>query len=125
MSVGLITEYLMEAFLLIYGPFSAVDFDIDGLYSGVFALRNRDQIHSLVVADSWREDLLRHLPLAGPTRTRSAVRSAMTWCSWTLSRASCSGSAASYRPWASPTASTGFPSAAIPVQEPYFPFRYC
>ncbi|RKP28443.1 hypothetical protein METBISCDRAFT_32176 [Metschnikowia bicuspidata] len=47
-SVGLITEYLMEAFSLIYGPFSAVDFDIGGLYSRVFALRNRDQIHSLV-----------------------------------------------------------------------------
>lgn len=66
-SVGIITEYLLEALNKehIDGPFSAVGFDIGGLYSKVFALRNPGQMHSILLVDSWHEDLLKHFPLIG------------------------------------------------------------
>lgn len=69
-SVGIIVEYLMEALKKegIEGPFSAVGFDVGGLYSKVFALRNAGQMHSLLLVDSWHEDLLKHWPFSGPNK---------------------------------------------------------
>lgn len=69
-SLGLVTEYLMEALAKenIEGPFSAVGFDIGGLYSRVFALRNPGQMHSILLVDSWHEDLLKHFPFSGPNK---------------------------------------------------------
>lgn len=69
-SLGLVTEYLMEALAKenIEGPFSAVGFDIGGLYSRVFALRNPGQMHSVLLVDSWHEDLLKHFPFSGPNK---------------------------------------------------------
>lgn len=69
-SVSIIVEYLMEALRSekIEGPFLAVGFDEGGLYSRVFALRNRGQIHSLFLVDSWHEDLLKHFPFSGSNK---------------------------------------------------------
>lgn len=69
-SLGLATEYLMEAMAKenIEGPFSAVGFDIGGLYSRVFALRNPGRMHSILLVDSWHEDLLKHFPFSGPNK---------------------------------------------------------
>ncbi|OBA22272.1 hypothetical protein METBIDRAFT_39790 [Metschnikowia bicuspidata var. bicuspidata NRRL YB-4993] len=69
-SVGIIVEYLMEALKKegIEGPYSAVGFDVGGLYSKVFALRNAGQMHSMLLVDSWHEDLLTHWPFSGPNK---------------------------------------------------------
>lgn len=69
-SISIVVEYLMEALDAekIEGPFSAVGFDQGGLYSRVFALRNRGQIHSLFLVDSWHEDLLKHFPFSGSNK---------------------------------------------------------
>lgn len=75
-SVGLITDYLIEALAKenIEGPFSAVGFDIGGLYSRVFALRKPGQMHSLLLVDSWHEDLLTHFPFSGPNKKNESRR---------------------------------------------------
>ena len=69
-SIGIIVEYLMEALKKegIEGPYSAVGFDVGGLYSKVFALRNAGQMHSMLLVDSWHEDLLKHWPFSGPNK---------------------------------------------------------
>lgn len=69
-SVGIIIEYLTEALKRegIEGPFSAVGYDSGGLYSRVFALRNAGQMHSVLLVDSWHEDLLKHFPFSGPNK---------------------------------------------------------
>lgn len=66
-SIGLVSEYLSEALTKekIEGPFSAVGFDIGGLYSRVFALRKPGQMHSILLVDSWHEDLLKQFPFSG------------------------------------------------------------
>lgn len=68
--IGIQVEYLMEALRLegIEGPYSAVGFDVGGLYSRVFALRNAGQMHSILLVDSWHEDLLKHFPFSGPNK---------------------------------------------------------
>ncbi|KAM9924555.1 hypothetical protein OXX59_004453 [Metschnikowia pulcherrima] len=69
-SIGIIVEYLMEALKKegIEGPYSAVGFDVGGLYSKVFASRNAGQMHSMLLVDSWHEDLLKHWPFSGPNK---------------------------------------------------------
>ncbi|CUM65546.1 uncharacterized protein PRCAT00003192001 [Priceomyces carsonii] len=66
-SISLITEHLAEALRKekIEGPYSLVGFDIGGLYSRMFASRNPGRIHSILLVDSWHEDLLRKRPFAG------------------------------------------------------------
>lgn len=78
-SISIEVEYLMEALRKekIEGPFCAVGFDIGGLYSRVFALRNLGQMHLMLLVDSWHEDLLRHFPFSGPNKkneSRKAFR---------------------------------------------------
>lgn len=70
LSVSITVEYLMEALRKekIEGPFSAVGFDSGGLYSKVFALRNKGQMHSMLLVDSWHEDLLKHFPFSGSNK---------------------------------------------------------
>ncbi|RLV87091.1 putative vacuolar membrane protein [Meyerozyma sp. JA9] len=69
-SINIITEYLMEALgkEKIDGPFSVVGFDIGGLYARAFASRNSHNIHSVMLVDSWHEDLLKLNPFSGPGR---------------------------------------------------------
>ncbi|CAH2355814.1 uncharacterized vacuolar membrane protein [[Candida] railenensis] len=69
-SISIITEYLMEALRKedIEGPFSLVGFDIGGLYSRLFASRNPGKIHSLLLVDSWHEDLLKKDPFSGTNK---------------------------------------------------------
>ena len=69
-SINIITEYLIEALEKekIEGPFSVVGFDIGGLYARAFALRNSHNIHSVMLVDSWHEDLLKLNPFSGPGR---------------------------------------------------------
>lgn len=66
-SISIIIEYLNEALTKegIEGPFSLVGFDIGGLYSRVFASRKPGSIHSMLLVDSWSEDLLKTRPFAG------------------------------------------------------------
>ncbi|KAG7194554.1 uncharacterized protein KQ657_004769 [Scheffersomyces spartinae] len=66
-SFSIIVEYLNEALNKegIEGPFSLVGFDIGGLYSRVFAGRRPGNIHSMLLVDSWSEDLLKTRPFAG------------------------------------------------------------
>lgn len=70
LSISIIVEYLMEALRSekIEGPFSAIGYDEGGLFSRVFALRNRGQIHSLFLVDSWHEDLLKQFPFSGSNK---------------------------------------------------------
>lgn len=65
-SVGIISEYLIEALRKqnIEGPFSVVGFDLGGLYARMFASRNPSAVESLVLVDSWHEDLLKHNPFS-------------------------------------------------------------
>lgn len=69
-SIGIIVDHLLEALKKekIEGPFSLVGFDIGGLYSRVFASRNPGKIHSLLLVDSWHEDLLLHHPFSGSNK---------------------------------------------------------
>lgn len=68
LSIGIISEYLIEALRKekIEGPFSIIGFDIGGLYARMFASRNVGNIHSLLLVDSWHEDLLKVRPFSGP-----------------------------------------------------------
>lgn len=70
LSISITVEYLMEALRKekIEGPFSAVGFDVGGLYSRVFTLRNLGQMHSMLLVDSWHEDLLKHFPFSGSNK---------------------------------------------------------
>lgn len=70
LSISINIEYLMEALRKekIEGPFCSVGFDIGGLYSKVFALRNVGQMHSMLLVDSWHEDLLKHFPFSGTNK---------------------------------------------------------
>lgn len=70
LSISITIEYLMDALRKekIEGPFSAVGFDVGGLYSKVFALRNKGQMHSMLLVDSWHEDLLKHFPFSGTNK---------------------------------------------------------
>ena len=68
--INIVTEYLMEALAKenIEGPFALVGFDIGGLYSRMFASKNVAKVHSLLLVDSWHEDLLQKRPFSGPSR---------------------------------------------------------
>lgn len=70
LSISITVEYLIEALRheKIEGPFSAVGFDVGGLYSRVFTLRNLGQMHSMLLVDSWHEDLLKHFPFSGTNK---------------------------------------------------------
>ncbi|CCH41792.1 putative membrane protein [Wickerhamomyces ciferrii] len=59
-SISIVSELLSEALRKqkINGPFLLVGFDIGGLYSTVFASHNTAQIESILLVDSWHEDLL-------------------------------------------------------------------
>jgi len=59
-SISIVSELLTEALRKqkINGPFTLVGFDIGGLYSTVFASHNTAQIDSILLVDSWHEDLL-------------------------------------------------------------------
>lgn len=59
-SISIVSELLAEALRKqkIQGPFILVGFDIGGLYSQVFASHNTAQIESILLVDSWHEDLL-------------------------------------------------------------------
>lgn len=74
-SISIIVEYLMEALEeeKIEGPFSAVGFDVGGLYSRVFALRSPGKMHSLLLVDSWHEDLLKHFPFSGSDKKNEGI----------------------------------------------------
>lgn len=76
LSISITIEYLMEALSKekIEGPFSAVGFDSGGLYSRVFTLRNRGQMHSMLLVDSWHEDLLKHFPFSGTNKKNESRR---------------------------------------------------
>ncbi|KAK6197601.1 uncharacterized protein RJT21DRAFT_116523 [Scheffersomyces amazonensis] len=69
-SIGIISEYLSEALDKegIEGPFTLVGFDIGGLYSRIFASRHLEKIHSILLVDSWHEDLLKKFPFSGINR---------------------------------------------------------
>lgn len=75
-SVSISTEHLMEALKAekIEGPFTAIGFDAGGLYSRVFALRNLGQMHSILLVDSWHEDLLKHFPFSGSNKKNESRR---------------------------------------------------
>lgn len=75
-SIAIVVEYLMEALKeeKIEGPFSAIGFDVGGLYSRVFALRNPQLTHSLLLVDSWHEDLLKHFPFSGSNKKNEGRR---------------------------------------------------
>lgn len=75
-SIGIITEYLMEALRKenIEGPFSLVGFDIGGLYSRMFASRNPGKVHSLLLVDSWHQDLLKNRPFSGTNRKNESKK---------------------------------------------------
>lgn len=75
-SVGIITEYLVEALdqIGVTGPFLLVGFDSGGLYLRMFALRNPSQTHSLLLVDAWHEDLLKNNPFGGPNRKNEPRR---------------------------------------------------
>lgn len=67
-SIGIVSEVLTEALLRekIEGPFAVVGFDIGGLYARMFASRNTGRVHSLLLVDSWHEDLLKQRPFSRP-----------------------------------------------------------
>lgn len=67
LSIGIVSEYLIEALRKerLEGPFSLVGFDIGGLYARMFASRSSGNIHSLLLVDSWHEDLLKIRPFSG------------------------------------------------------------
>lgn len=75
-SIGIATEYLIEALRheKIEGPFSLVGFDIGGLYSRMFASRNPGKIHSMLLVDSWHQDLLKKDPFSGNNRKNENPR---------------------------------------------------
>lgn len=75
-SIGIITEYLLEALRKekIEGPFSLVGFDVGGLYSRMFASRNPGKVHSLLLVDSWHQDLLKNRPFSGTNRKNERNR---------------------------------------------------
>lgn len=63
-SVSIIIDYLNEALVKkgISGPFALVGFDVGGLYSRMFASKNPGKVDSIMLVDSWHEDLLRLKP---------------------------------------------------------------
>lgn len=69
-SISIIADYLSEALAheKIEGPFALAAFDIGGLYARVFAARHPEQVHSLLLVDSWHQDLLRKFPFSGTNR---------------------------------------------------------
>lgn len=69
-SMSIIIDYLREALRNegVEGPFSLVGFDIGGLYSRMFASQSPGSIHSIMLVDSWHEDLLKIYPFSGYNR---------------------------------------------------------
>ncbi|ODQ62002.1 hypothetical protein WICANDRAFT_49178 [Wickerhamomyces anomalus NRRL Y-366-8] len=59
-SISIVSELLAEALRSkkINGPFLLIGYDIGGLYSTVFASHNTAQVQSMLLVDSWHEDLL-------------------------------------------------------------------
>lgn len=59
-SISIVSELLAEALRSkkIGGPFLLIGYDIGGLYSTVFASHNTAQVESILLVDSWHEDLL-------------------------------------------------------------------
>ncbi|CAK9440223.1 uncharacterized protein LODBEIA_P43230 [Lodderomyces beijingensis] len=66
-SIGIVSEYLGEALRAekIEGPFTLVGFDIGGLYSRLFASRNKGIVQSILLVDAWSVDLLKKWPFSG------------------------------------------------------------
>lgn len=61
-SIAMIADSLSYALIeeaQIKGPFVAVGYDIGGLFTRVFAAKNLDRIHSMMLVESWHEDLLK------------------------------------------------------------------
>jgi pimeloyl-ACP methyl ester carboxylesterase len=75
-SIGMIVEYLIEALDKkgVSGPFSLVGFDIGGLYSRMFASKRPELVHSLLLVDSWHQDLLKSNPFSGTNRKKELTR---------------------------------------------------
>ncbi|KAK6454139.1 uncharacterized protein RJT20DRAFT_130170 [Scheffersomyces xylosifermentans] len=74
-SVGIIADYLVQALEKekIEGPFSLVAFDVGGLYSRMVASKIPGKIHSLLLVDSWHEDLLKKWPFSGSNRKNEST----------------------------------------------------
>lgn len=67
-SVSIVADYLLEALHAqdIRGPYGLVAFDLGGLYARVLAAKIPDSVSSIVLVDSWHEDLLKLNPFTGP-----------------------------------------------------------
>ncbi|CDR43905.1 CYFA0S13e00518g1_1 [Cyberlindnera fabianii] len=65
-SLSIVSDLLTEALhkLKVDGPFLVAGHDIGGLYSMVFASRNQARVESLLLVDSWHEDLLLRNPVS-------------------------------------------------------------
>ncbi|EGV61673.1 alpha/beta-hydrolase [Yamadazyma tenuis ATCC 10573] len=63
-SVSIIVDYLEEALKQsgVPGPFALVGFDVGGLYSRAFASKNPTITKSIMLVDSWHEDMLKLKP---------------------------------------------------------------
>ncbi|SCU85393.1 LADA_0D07250g1_1 [Lachancea dasiensis] len=60
-SIAMVADALSYALVedaKIKGPFSLVGYDIGGLYSQVFAAKNLDKVDSMLLVESWHEDIL-------------------------------------------------------------------
>ncbi|SCV02979.1 LAME_0H06744g1_1 [Lachancea meyersii CBS 8951] len=51
-------SYALTKDAKIVGPFSLVGYDIGGLYAQVFAAKNLDKVDSMLLVESWHEDIL-------------------------------------------------------------------
>ncbi|CEP61865.1 uncharacterized protein LALA0_S04e02454g [Lachancea lanzarotensis] len=60
-SIAMVADALSYALIedaKISGPFTVVGYDIGGLYSQVFAAKNLDKVQSMLLVESWHEDIL-------------------------------------------------------------------
>ncbi|SCU87898.1 LAFA_0E09472g1_1 [Lachancea sp. 'fantastica'] len=60
-SIAMVADALSYALVedaKIAGPFTLVGYDIGGLYSQVFAAKNLDKVESMLLVESWHEDIL-------------------------------------------------------------------
>lgn len=72
LSIGITIDLLNEVLKKkeIHGPFMLVGFDVGGLYSRVFASRYLSQVHSLILVDSWPENMLKRDPFSTPNGSK-------------------------------------------------------
>ncbi|SCU95830.1 LANO_0E11540g1_1 [Lachancea nothofagi CBS 11611] len=60
-SIAMVADALTYALVedaKIKGPFSVVGYDIGGLYAQVFTAKNLDKVESMLLVESWHEDIL-------------------------------------------------------------------